>query len=124
MKVQVGTTFLPIKLTPRIKGLAVKVSDIKTTYSQKYVSDALTPLNFFLEYEARGVAPTAIAYDPASSTDNVINFLVPDALYANEITYTIIFYWTVSDLTPTVIEKIFTENSLTLEVVDQHNNPG
>lgn len=124
MQVQTGTKFLPILLTPRIKGKAVKVSDIKSTYSGKFISDALTPLKFFLEREERGQAPVSIEWDSVTSTDDKIYFSVPDSVYATEKTYTIIFYWTVSDLIPTVLEKIFTENSITLEVLDLHKNPG
>ena len=122
-KVHIGTIFLPILLTPRIDGLAVKVSDIKNTYSGKYISDVLTPLDFHLEYEVRGGTPQVIDWDPTSSTDSLTYFPVPDAVYASEITYSVIFFWTVKSGS-NVIEKIPTQNKLVLEVLDLHNNPG
>ena len=123
VKVQVGTTFLPVRLTPRISGLAVLVSQIKNVYSALYVSDALTPISFVMEYTPDGGGtPQTITWNPALSTDSQVYFPVPDAFYSAVETWIVVFYWTITNGPST--EKIYTENYLTIQVLDLHNAPG
>jgi len=122
MRAQLGSVFLPILMTPRINQVPVTVTQIKTIYSSKFVDNSTTPLDFYLEYADRTGAKTEIKWDSVKSSDSLIYFPVPDAVYATLAKYSVLFYWTVSDnsVPAVVIEKIFVEQPQVLEIEDQH----
>lgn len=114
-EVQVGSTSRPIIIKPMIGGVSVTQTQIKNNYSNKYVDDPTTPLNFVLEYKKRGdTSPSTQNWDSAKSTDTEIFFDMPDAFWATRNTYTIMAYWTIGT------EKNYTEESVQLEVKDLH----
>lgn len=118
-EVQVGSKFLPIKITPHINGVPVTQTNIKNNYSNLYVDDPTTPLTWVLEYKKRGDASaTVVNFDAGLSTDAVIYFPIPDAFYANIQKYTILFAWVVTGVSNT--EKIYSEEELTIDVRDLH----
>lgn len=126
MQVEINSISVPVLVTPRINGIAVTVTQIKTIYSAYFVDPTSTPLSFWLEYrDAVGTdLVTTIEYDPAKSSDSQLFFPIPDALYQNENKYSVLFFWLVQDNatpTPNNLEKIYTEQALVLEVVDLHN---
>lgn len=120
MKAQLGSVNLPNLLTPRIGGNPVTVTQIKTIYSSAWVSDPTTPLDFWLEYADRLGTKVQLKWDSTKSSDSLIYIPIPDALYQTIAKYSVVWYWTVSNLVPTVIEKIFVEQPNVLEVIDQH----
>ena len=118
---QTGTTTLPILVIPRIAGVPVTQTEIKNNFSNVFVSDGTTPLSFTLEYITReGVLQTQ-AWDEPQSTDSVIFFPIPDSFYESDIVWTLLPFWTIVGLTQT--EKIYADESVTLEVKDLHLGP-
>lgn len=117
MEIQVGSLQQPVILKPRINGIPVTVSDIKNSFSNFYVSDGATPIDWKLEYKTRTGAKTLIAFDASRSTNEEIWFLPADAFYATEVKYTIMFYWTIST------EKVYSENAITFDIKEIHNEP-
>lgn len=118
MEAQVGSVSLPILITPRIDDQAVTVTQIKTVYSGKWTSDPSTPMSFLLELKDEFGNITSVT--DSGSTDSQLNFPVPDSVYANVITYTVMVYWVVKNTGGTIIEKVPTIQPLTLEVADLH----
>lgn len=116
MEVQKGTTRLPIFVKPRIDGKFVTVTQIKNDYSNFYVDDTTTPLNFFMEYRQEGqTTSTVVAWDQTKSTNTILYFLPSDSLYASVAKYTVLFFWTC------LLEKIYTEEPETIDVKELHN---
>lgn len=123
MEVELGTVSLPFFVIPRIDGVAVGVSDIKSTYSNKFENDTDTPMSFFAELSLRDGTKTTVEWDESKSTDSVLYFPIADTIYATRAVYTVMFYWIVyNDDTPTPaeIEKIFTMEPMTLDVKELH----
>jgi len=119
-KAQVGSTFTPFLVKPRIKNLPVTVTDIKTQQSSLFVDDATTPINFTLEFKKRGdTTPSTIAWDPAKSTDSILHFDVPNSLYATIEDFSIMVFWTITNAPDT--EKIYTKSPAILSVQDLHS---
>ncbi|KKN76249.1 hypothetical protein LCGC14_0372750 [marine sediment metagenome] len=117
VEVQKGAKITPITIRPRIDGNIVTQTQIKNDFSNQFVDDITTPINFFMESKVRGQSLVDLAWDPALSTDSLIHFLPADAFYANEIKYTLLFFWTIAN------EKVYTKIPITLEVKDYHNEP-
>lgn len=117
VEVQKGSLVTPIIITPRIDGNIVTQSQIKNTFSNTFIDDATTPISFTMESKVRGQPIVTLAWDESKSTDNQIYFQPLDAFYADEIKYTLLFYWTIGN------EQVYTQVPITLEVKDYHNEP-
>jgi len=115
VEVQIGSKVTPIIIKPRIDGNIVTQSQIKNTFSNTFVDDVSTPISFTMESKVRGQPIATLAWDPAKSTDSQIFFQPADAFYANEIKYTLLFYWVITT------EQVYTKIPITLEVKDYHN---
>ena len=115
VEIQLGSTQLPILVTPRINGLDVTVSQIKTQFSNFFVDDTTTPIAFTLETRTRTGTVALLPWDPVKSTDSILFFLPLDTFYAVIETYTIIPYWTVAS------EKIYAQESIELVVKQLHD---
>ena len=116
-EIQKGTTSLPILVTPRIGGIPITQSEIKTNHSSVYIDDS-TPLSFTLEYKSRGDIVNIIHWDESQSTEDTIFFPMPDSFYANEIVWTILPYWKILGLTKT--EKVYADEAIQIEIKDLH----
>lgn len=125
MQVEINSISVPVLVTPRINGIPVTVTQIKTIYSAKFVDNTTTPLSFYLEYrDAVGSdSIVTILWDPTKSSDSQLFFPIPDSLYQNENKYSILFFWLVTDnaMPPANLEKIYVEQALVLEVLNLHN---
>jgi len=117
VEVQKGALITPITIRPRIDGNIVTQTQIKNDFSNQFVDDNTTPIAFFMESKIRGGNPVELAWDESKSTDNLIFFQPADAFYANEVKYTLLFFWTIA------AEKVFTKIPINLEVKDYHNEP-
>jgi len=117
VEVQKGAKLTPITIRPRIDGKIVTQTQIKNDFSNQFVDDVTTPINFFMESKVRGQSVVTLAWVPGKSTDSLIYFQPADAFFANEIKYTLLFYWTID------IEQVYTKIPITLEVKDYHAEP-
>jgi hypothetical protein len=118
-EVQIGSTFLPIKIKPHIGGVAVTQQNIKDNFSNLYVDDPTTPLTWVLEWKRRtDTAFTSVAYDAALTTETEIYFDMPDTFWANIQKYTVLVAWVVTGLGK--VEKIYNEEEFTIDVRDLH----
>ena len=115
VEIQVGSTSQPIIINPRINGILTSVTEIKNTHSNFYVSDVATPINFVMESRTRLGTKATLNYDPTSSSDDDIYFFPADAFYATVEKYTVLFYWTIGT------EKVYTENPITIDVKELHD---
>jgi len=115
--VQKGSLIAPIIIKPRIDGNLVTQAQIKNNFSNEFISDGMTPIAFTMESKVRGQSIVTLAWDPAKSTETEIFFLPADSFFANEIKYTLLFFWTIAT------EKVYTEIPITLEIKDFHNEP-
>ena len=98
-----------------IGGVPVTQTQIKNDFSNAYVDDVTTPLNFTLEYKTcDDDTPNTVNWDSAKSTESVIFFPVLDSLYAEYATYMIIPFWTIAT------EKIYASEPVQLVVKDLH----
>lgn len=113
--VQKGSLDIPIIVVPRINGLIVTQTQIKNDFSNLFVSDLLTPLNFTLEFKAVDGTLLTQAWNPAKSGPSSIFFPVPDSLYANKEEFTLAPFWTIST------EKNYVLKPYHLTVDDVHN---
>lgn len=113
--VQVGSTGLPIIVIPRINGLVITQDEIKTKYSNSFVDDVTTPLNFILEYKSVDGDVITQVWDSAKSSESSIYFPVPDSIYANKEEWTIAIAWQIST------EKNYSLKPFHLTVDDVHN---
>lgn len=125
MQVELNSINVPVLVTPRINGIVVTVTQIKTTYSSVFVDNTTTPMTFWMEYrDAVGSdAVVTIEYDPSKSSDSQLYFPIPDELYQNENKYSVLFFWLVQNnaMPPVNLEKIYVEQPLVLEVLNLHN---
>ncbi len=115
VEIQVGSTQQPIIIIPRIDGVEETVTRIKNTFSNFYVSDILTPIDFKLEYKTRLGDKTLINYNVSNSSDTQIWFLPDDAFYATVVKYSVLAYWTIG------VEKVYLESPILIDVKDLHN---
>lgn len=113
--IQVGSLQQPIILIPRINGVEETVTRIKNVFSNFYVDDTTTPINFVMESRTRTGTKQLLSYDPTKSTDTQIYFFPADAFYATVEKFTLLFYWTIAT------EKIYTEDPITLDVKELHD---
>jgi len=113
--VQVGTTSLPIRITPRIDGNVVTQQNIKDIYSNHFISDGATPLTWVFEYKAVGGTIASIPFDAGKSGPSSIYFTIPDSFYATKEEWTFSVAWKIAT------EKIFMMRSVKISVVDEHN---
>lgn len=125
MQVELNSINVPVLVTPRINGIAVTVTQIKTTYSSVFVDNTSTPMSFWLEYRdaSSSDAVVTIEWDPVKSSDSQLFFPIPDALYQTENKYSVLIFWLVQDngLPPTNLERVYVEQPLVLEVLNLHN---
>lgn len=112
-----GALVTPIIIKPRIDGNLVTQTQIKNDFSNTFIDEGSTPIAFTMESKVRGQTIDTLAWDPSKSTESKIFFLPADSFYANEIKYTLLFFWTIAT------EKVYTKIPLTLEVKDYHNEP-
>ena len=82
VEIQVGSKQQPIIMIPRIDGKPETVTRIKTVFSNFYVDDPTTPIDWKLEHRTRTGAKTLIGFDVAKSTDTQIFFFPPDPFFA------------------------------------------
>jgi len=113
--VQIGTTALPIRITPRIGGLVVTQQNIKDIYSNHFVSDIATPLTWVLEYKAVNGAVATVTFDSGLSGPSSIYFTMPDSFYADKEEWTFEVAWKIAT------EKIYMLRSVKISVIDEHN---
>ncbi len=117
VEVQIGSTALPIIILPTIDGKAVTVTQIKNDFSNYFVNDGATPINFILEYKTRDGSKVNLSYNNTKSSETEIWFEPPDTVYATKEVFTMVVYWTIG------IEKVPTTNMFVLDVQDLHNEP-
>lgn len=115
MEIQVGSLQQPLIILPRINGKPVTVTQIKNDFSNFFVSDGATPINFVLETRTRTGAKVTLNYDVGRSTETEIWFLPANAFWATVQKYTSLIYWTIG------VEKVYTENPITLDVKELHD---
>jgi len=115
VEVQIGSLNLPIIITPRIKGIDETQLRIKTVFSNTFISDIMTPIDWNLETRTRSGTVQILNWTSGSSTESTIFFLPADVFYSIEETYTIIPYWTIA------AEKIYAQESIQLKVKQLHD---
>ena len=115
MEFQVGSKQQPIILKPKIDGKAVTVTEIKNTFSNFFVSDVATPVNFVLETRTRLGVKATLNFNAAKSTDTEIWFFPLDPFYATVEKKTALFYWTIG------VEQVYTEIPIVIDVKELHN---
>jgi hypothetical protein len=115
VEIQVGSTKQPIIILPRINGTPVTVTQIKNDFSNFFVDDGSTPINFFMETRTRTGTKTPLAYDPAKSSETELWFFPDDSFYATKEKYTTLIYWTIAT------EKVNTETPFTIDVKELHD---
>lgn len=119
VEVQKGVKKLVIFAKPRIGGLVKTQTQIKNDFSNFFINDASTPLTWTLEFrDSKGVV-TTLAFDDTKSTDAILYFLPSDTFWDTLASYTVMLYWEIgADL-----EKIYSENSIQLQIKDLHDGP-
>ena len=117
VEVQIGSTALPIIILPTIDGKAVTQTQIKNDFSNYFVSDGATPINFILETKTRDGSKVPLSFNAAKSSETEIWFEPPDSLYATKEVFTAVVFWTIG------IEKVPTTNMFVIDVQDLHNEP-
>jgi len=115
VEIQVGSKQQPVILIPRINGVDETVTRIKTVFSNFYVSDGATPIDWKLEYRTRTGNKLLIGFDAAKSSDTQIFFFPPDTFWESVVKYSVLFYWTIG------LEKVYTENPITIDIKELHN---
>ncbi len=115
VEIQVGSKQQPIIVLPRIDNKPVTVTEIKNTFSNFFVDDATTPINFVMESRTRTGSKTTLNYDASKSSDAQIWFLPLDTFWDTVRKYTVLFYWTID------VEQVYTENPLTIDVKELHD---
>ena len=113
-EVQLGTTSKPIIVIPRIGGLAITQAQIKNDFSNEFVSDALTPLSFVLEYKKREDTVFAtVNWSSSKSTETNIFFPMPDSFWENIQEWTVLVAWKIAtEKNYTVVNAVFTIKDL------------
>jgi len=115
VEIQVGSKQQPIIILPRIDNKPVTVTQIKNTFSNFFVSDVATPINFVMESRTRTGTKTTLNYDAGRSSDTQIWFLPLDTFWDTVRKYTVLFFWTID------VEKVYTENPITIDVKELHD---
>ncbi len=115
VEIQVGSKQQPIIMIPRIDGKPTTVTDIKNIFSNFFVSDGATPIDWKLEHRTRTGAKATINFDASKSTDTQIFFFPDDSFYATVQKYTVLFFWTID------IEKVYSEIPITIDVKELHD---
>jgi len=115
VEIQVGSKQQPIIMLPRIDGVAVTVQNIKDNFSNFFVDNGTTPINFVMETKTRTGAKVLLNYDVAKSSETEIWFLPLDTFWDTVQKYTALFYWTIA------VEKVYTENPITIDVKEIHD---
>jgi len=115
VEIQVGSTQQPLIMIPRINGVPETVTRIKTVFSNFYVDDPTTPIDWQMETRTRTGAKVLLQFDAAKSTDTQIFFFPTDPFYATVQKYTALFFWTIG------VEKVYTENPITIDVKELHD---
>lgn len=127
MEVQQTTQALPVWMIPRIDGNPKTITQIKEQYSNHYVSDEATPINFWLQHQAEDGTKTNILWDDSKTIDDmIIYFAIPNEIYADLQELTVLFFWTLGEVSgdppepPADTERIFTIEPVLLQVKDLH----
>ncbi len=115
VEIQVGSLQQPIIMIPRINGVPETVTRIKSVFSNFFVSDVATPIDWKLEHRTRTGAKTLISFDSGKSTDTQIFFFPPDAFYATVEKKTLLFFWTIG------VEKVYSSIPITVDVKELHD---
>jgi len=115
VEIQVGSKQQPIIMLPRIDGKPETVTRIKSVFSNFFVSDGATPIDWKMETRTRTGAKATINFDVAKSTDTQIFFFPPDSFYDTVQKYTVLFFWTID------IEKVYSEIPITVDVKELHD---
>ena len=115
VEIQVGSKQQPIILLPRIDGKPVTVQNIKDNFSNFFVSDGATPINFVMETRTRDGSKVLLSYNPGKSSETQIWFLPIDTFFASVEKFTALFYWTID------VEQVYTENPITIDVKELHD---
>ncbi len=115
VEIQVGSKQQPIILNPRINGNLETVNRIKTVFSNYFVSDGTTPINFVMETRTRTGSKVLLNYDASRSDENDIYFFPADSFYESVVKYTALFYWTID------IEQVYTERPVIIDVKEIHD---
>jgi len=118
-EIQKGTTSRVIFASFRVRDVIITRGDIKTTYSNFFVSDGATPLVLNLEFQDEAGVKTVLVEDqskavPVGDTATKFFFLLTDVLVATPRTYTVIPFWT------TATEKIYADEAIQVIVKDKH----
>ena len=115
VEIQVGSKQQPIIILPRIDGNAVTVQNIKDNFSNFFINNGSTPINFVMETRTRLGNKVTLNYDVAKSSETEIWFLPLDTFWESIQKYTTLFYWTIA------VEKVYTENPITIDVKELHD---
>jgi len=115
VEIQVGSKQQPVIHLPRIDGKPVTVTEIKNNFSNFFVSDGQTPINFVMESRTRDGNKVTLNYDVSKSSETEIWFLPADSFWTTVQKYTVLFYWTID------IEQVYTENPLIVDVKELHD---
>lgn len=115
VEIQVGSKQQPVIIIPRIAGNVVTVQDIKDDFSNFYVNDSTTPINFVMETRTRTGDKVLLSYDASRSSNTQIWFLPADSFWDTVQKYTALFYWTIG------VEQVYTENPITIDVKELHD---
>jgi len=115
VEIQVGSKQHPIIMIPRINGVPETVTRIKSVFSNFFVSDGATPIDWKLEHRTRTGAKTTINFDSAKSTDTQIFFFPDDSFFATVQKYTVLFFWTIG------VEKVYSSIPITIDVKELHD---
>jgi|SRR5579872_652785 len=112
-RVQFNSVNFPLLLTPRIDGVPVTQTQIKNDFSSSFVSDLLTPLDFYAEFTDRLGNVTTFPWSADQSSDTEIFFPINDSFYQTVKKYSLLVYWTVSDASSgippyPILERIYT----------------
>ena len=84
-------------------------------FSNFFVNDATTPINFVMETRQRTGSKTLLSYNPGLSSDTQIWFLPADTFWDTVVKVTALFYWTID------VEQVYTENPITIDVKELHD---
>ena len=114
-QIQKGTQARPIIISPYMGGVPLTQEKIKNNFSNEFVSDGETPLNFILEYKSReDTEPETVEWNAAQSTETDIFFMMPDSFWEETKTWTILIAWTIAS------EKNYATENLIITVKDLH----
>jgi len=115
MEIQVGSLQQPIIMKPRINGVLETQTRIKNVFSNFFVSDGATPIDWKAEFRTRTGTKTLVSFDPTRTTDTEIYFFPADTFWATVEKFTVLFFWTIG------VEKVYTEDPITFDVKELHD---